>query len=185
MTQFHETVFFWLFLVIFGVACRRTDREGSTDGSAALQGHNIPANEERTSPREREARDAGSLISLIGRPEHFRGGDVAVPGYLVLDRKRFPGFDGFLFLRKKDAQLGFLNGVFVTISPCGTASDLGEGAARRVEDSAARYSEKYVYVYGRFEAPSASARPHSADLGVICDIRKTIIRQLTPPPGTE
>lgn len=124
------------------------------------------------------------MISLIGRPEYFRGASIAVPGYLVLDRNRFPGFDGFLFLRKKDAELGFLNGVFVSLRSCAAVWGGTESRAGLVDGSMARYSDNYVYVYGSFEPPSLSAaKLHSMELGVICDIKNVIVRQMNRPEG--
>jgi hypothetical protein len=126
-----------------------------------------------------EPREAGSLIALIGRPEYYQHGNVAVPGFLLLDRKRFPGFDGFLFLRKKDAELGFSNGVFVTFRPCAAVSAGAEGSGELADDVISRYSNKYVYVYGSFQRPARSVmNGHSIELGVICDIKSVVVRQM-------
>ena len=136
-----------------------------------------------TSPRPLAARDPekviSSLISLIGRPDQFRGSEIAVSGYLVIDGTRFPGHDGFLFLRKEDAALGFLNGIFVDVRACHGAQGKVERPAGGKLESYARYSDEYVYAYGTFAAPKEG--DHSVELGSICGLKNVVIRQPASP----
>jgi len=121
----------------------------------------------------------GSLISLIGRPDRFNGSNIAVSGYLVLDRARFPHHDGFLFLRREDATLGFLNGVFVDIKPCEVVRGNRERPVTVDRTTVSGNSEKYVTIYGSFAAPKAET--HFVELGSICGLTDVVVRHMTPP----
>lgn len=175
MTWRCESISICVLLLTSQVGCRA--KQDQSVAPAPDLPHTVSSNDRQDIPRK-----SGSLISLIGRPEYFRGADVAVSGYLVLDRERFPGFDGFLFLRKKDAELGFLNGVFVGFRPCSVVVKSAERPVELTQDSISRYSDNYVHIYGSFQPPTPSrASQHSTELGVICDIKNVIVRQMKPP----
>jgi hypothetical protein len=166
VTGFRTTIFCVLMLLL---GCGR-ERNEQAPTRAASTGRVVARDLEKV---------IGSLISLIGRPDQFRGSQVAVSGYLVIDAARFPGHDGFLFLRQEDAALGFLNGVFVNVSACDGPQGRVEQPAGGNLESYARYSEKYVYVYGTFAGPTEGGR--SVELGSVCGLKNVVIRQMSPP----
>ena len=165
-----RSAMFWLFMLPLACGSERHERAPTP---ATSTGRMLARDSEKV---------VGSLISLIGRPDRFRGSELAVSGYLVIDRTRFPGHDGFLFLRKEDAALGFLNGVFVDVRACAGAQGKVEQPAAGKLESYARYSQKYAYVYGTFAAPNEGG--HSLELGAICGLTNVVIRQMAPSVPT-
>ncbi len=156
------------------VGCGRGPAPGQGVPSPSSSGSTQSSAAAGTSVQRKLPRMAYSLIELIANPRQYQGTDVAVIGYLVMDKVHEDEDDGTLYLERESARMNITtNAISVRFGACRERLSLSDEKLLAPDPELLPSLPGYVVLHGIFE-PVPDGVPFGR--GRICAVSSVIGR---------